>query len=216
VVLLLAAGCVWGGEIIERVVAVVNGHPILQSDWDEALRYQAFVNGTALDRMGALQRRQVLDRLIDQELLREQMKDSDFDRATPEEIAKRVAALRKERMADSDDAWNADLARYGLTPKSLERHVRLEINLARMIDVRLRPNVHIDPGTIEAYYRDEFLPQLRESGVKDVPLVAVSPKIEELLAQQRVNELLTAWLRDLRGQSDIHLKGEGGSGVTAR
>jgi hypothetical protein len=119
-------------------------------------------------------------------------------------------------MADSDDAWNADLARYGLTPKSLERHVRLEINLARMIDVRLRPNVHIDPGTIEAYYRDEFLPQLRESGVKDVPLVAVSPKIEELLAQQRVNELLTAWLRDLRGQSDIHLKGEGGSGVTAR
>ena len=215
-VMLLVAGCARASEIIERVVAVVNGHPILQSDWDEALRYQAFVNGAALDRMGALQRRQVLDRLIDQELLREQMKDSDFDRATPDEIRNRVAEIRKQRGGGSDPAWNADLARYGLTANSLQRHVRLEINLARMIDVRLRPNVHIDPGTVEAYYRDEFLPQLRQSGVKNMPLVAVSPKIEELLAQQRVNELLTAWLRDLRGQSEIHLKDENGTGVAAR
>jgi hypothetical protein len=144
------------------------------------------------------------------------MKDSDFDRATPDEIRSRIAEIRKEHGAGTDAGWNADLARYGLTPKSLERHVRLEINLARMIDVRLRPNVHIDPTTIEAYYRQEFLPQLRQSGVRDVPLIAVSPKIEELLAQQRVNQLLTAWLRDLRGQSEIHLKDGNGGGVTAQ
>jgi SurA N-terminal domain len=214
---LLLTGCALSGEIIERIVAVVNGHPILQSDWDEALRYQAFVNNAPLERMGALQRRQVLDQLINQELLREQMKDSDFDRATPEEIADRVADIRKEHLADKNGAaWDADLGRYGLTPRILERHVRLEINLARMIDVRLRPNVHIDPSSIETYYREEFLPQLRQTGVKEAPLVAVSPKIEELLAQQRVNELLTTWLRDLRGQSEIHLKAESGTGITAQ
>jgi hypothetical protein len=74
----------------------------------------------------------------------------------------------------------------------------------------------VNASSIEAYYRGEFLPQLRQSGVKDVPLVAVTPKIEELLAQKRVNELLTAWLRDLRGQSEIRLNGENGAGVSAQ
>jgi hypothetical protein len=214
---LLGVSAAWAGEIIERIVATVNNHPILQSDWDEALRYEAFVNSVPLDSLGPLERRQALDRLIDQELLREQMKDSDFDRARPEEIAKRVADLRQQHAAEHNDAaWESDLARYGLTTRSLERHVRLEINLARLVEIRLRPNVRVDASSIEAYYRGEFLPQLRQSGVKDVPLVAVTPKIEELLAQKRVNELLTAWLRDLRGQSEIRLNGENGAGVSAQ
>jgi hypothetical protein len=211
-VLLLGVSFTRAGEIIERIVATVNNHPILQSDWDEALRYEAFISSVPLDDLGPLERRQALGRLIDQELLREQMKDSDFDRAQPEEIAKRVAELRRQHAAEhSDAAWESDLARYGLTARTLERHVRLEINLARMIEIRLRPNVRVDASSIEAYYRGEFLPQLRHSGVKDVPLVAVTPKIEELLAQKRVNELLTGWLRDLRGQSEIRLKGENGA-----
>ncbi len=216
VVALLGFAAAQGGEIIERIVATVNNHPILQSDWDEALRYEAFVNRVSLDTLGPLERRQALDRLIDQELLREQMKDSDFDRAQPEEIAKRVGELRQQHAARNDAAWASDLARYGLSPRSLERHVRLEINLARLIEIRLRPNVRVDAGSIEAYYRSEFLPQLRQAGVQDIPLVAVTPKIEELLAQKRVNELLTAWLRDLRGQSEIRLKGENGAGVRAQ
>jgi len=32
-------------EVIDRIVATVNGHIILQSDWDEALCYEALLNG---------------------------------------------------------------------------------------------------------------------------------------------------------------------------
>ncbi len=61
-------------------MATVNGHIILQSDWDEALGYEALLNGRALNQFTDDDRRAVLDRLIDQELLAEQMK-SDFIRA---------------------------------------------------------------------------------------------------------------------------------------
>ena len=84
------------------------------------------------------------------------------------------------------------------------------------METRLRPNIHIDSGSIETYYREKLLPELRQSGVKEVPLVQVSPKIRELLAQQRMNELLAAWLHDLRGQSDIRVGGANEQGVTAR
>ena len=36
-------------EVIDRIVATVNGHIILQSDWEDALRYEAFSSGRPLD-----------------------------------------------------------------------------------------------------------------------------------------------------------------------
>ena len=62
------------GEVIDRIVATVNGHIILQSDWDEALCYEALLSGRTLGQFSEEDRRAVLDRLIDQELLGEQMK----------------------------------------------------------------------------------------------------------------------------------------------
>jgi hypothetical protein len=71
------------------------------------------------------------------------------------------------------------------------------------VDARLRPNVNIDGKTIESYYNQELLPELRQSGAKDVPLADVSGKIKELLTEQKVNELLVAWLQNLRSGSEI-------------
>ena len=67
----------------------------------------------------------------------------------------------------------------------------------------MRPAVNIDSKSIESYYNQELLPQLRNSGEKVVPLTDVSPKIKELLTQQKVNELLLAWLQNLRAGSNI-------------
>src|SRR5437867_719595 len=63
-------------DIIDRIVATVNGHAILQSDWEEAIRYEAFIDGRQLDKLTADDRKATLDRLIDQELLREQVRSS--------------------------------------------------------------------------------------------------------------------------------------------
>ena len=71
----------WAGDILDRIVATVNNHAILQSEWQDATRYEAFVSGRALDQLQASDRKAALDRLIDQELLREQMRSSGFPHA---------------------------------------------------------------------------------------------------------------------------------------
>lgn len=219
-VLVLAAGAATAGEVIERVVATVNNRPILQSDWDEEVRYEAFVNRRPLARLTVADRKAALERLIDQELLRQQIKENEAEGVlaeSPPQVQKRLQEIRKQYPgAEKDSVWQADLREYGLREQDLARHATLQSQLEKLIDARLRPTVHISHSSIEAYYREQLLPELRKAGVKDIPLVEVSPKIEELLTQRRMNELLATWLHDLRSQSAIRMGAASEPGVSQR
>ncbi|MGA8619947.1 MAG: SurA N-terminal domain-containing protein [Candidatus Sulfotelmatobacter sp.] len=195
-------------EVIDRIIAVVNGHVILHSDWDEGLSYEALLTNRSISQFSDDDRRAILDRLIDQELLREQMRSADFAHATDAEVAARVAEARKlYPQAASPEAWQALLAQYHLAEKDLLAHVRQQIDLMRLVDARLRPAVQIDSKSIEAYYRDQFVPQLKQAGSSEVPLAEVSAKIRELLTQEKVSELLVSWLQTLRSEGQVHIPG---------
>jgi peptidyl-prolyl cis-trans isomerase SurA len=192
-------------EVVDRIVAIVNGRVILQSDWDEALCYEALVSNRALDRFTDDDRRAVLDRLIDQELLREQMKSAEFRHATDAEVQARITEARKQYpQAVTDQGWQALLSSYHITEKDLFSRVRQQIDVMRLVDARLRPTVQIDSKSIEAYYRDQFVPKLKETGAPEVSLAEVSPKIRELLTEQKVSEMLVSWLQTLRSEGDVH------------
>jgi peptidyl-prolyl cis-trans isomerase SurA len=204
-------------EVIDRIVATVNGQIILQSDWEDALRYEAFSNGRPLDHLTADDRKAALDHLIDQELLREQLRSPDSSHASPEEVARRVAEIRKQYPAGETDAgWQALLHSYGLSDEELKSRVAAQIDLMNLVDSRLRPAVNIDNRSIESYYQEELLPQLHQSGGQSVPLAEVSGKIKELLTQKKITQLLTAWLQNLRAGSQIRSEaltaGPGGRG----
>ncbi len=195
-------------EVIDRIVATVNGHIILQSDLDDALRYEALLNGRSLNDFTAEDRRAVLDRLIDQELLGEQVKSASFKHCTEAEAAVRLAEARKQYPdAATDQGWQAVLARLQLAEKDLLAHVQTQVDLMRLVDAHLRPTVQIDSKTIEAYYRDKFVPQLKQSGASEVSLADVSGKIRELLTEEKVNELLVSWLQTLRSESKVSVPG---------
>ena len=199
-------------EVIDRIIATVNGHIILQSDWDEALGYEALLNGRALNQFTDDDRRAVLDRLIDQELLGEQMKSAFFEHASEAEAATRLADARKQYPeAATAEGWQAVVARFGLSEKDLVAHVQQQIDLMRLVDARLRPAVQIDSKTIEAYYRDKFVPQLKQPGASDAPSAEVAAKIRELLTQEKVNELMISWLQSLRSESKVNVPGAAGS-----
>jgi hypothetical protein len=192
------------GDVLDRIVATVNNHIILQSEWQDAVRYEAFVAGRALDEVQAADRKAALDHLIDQELLREQMRTSGFPHASTDEVEKSIQEIRKRYIAANGDAeWQAALTRYGLSEKEFKKRVTLHVDLMGLVDSRLRPNVVIDSKSIESYYNQELLPQLRQSGAGQVPLADVTPKIRELLTQQKMNQMLVAWLQDLRSGSQI-------------
>jgi hypothetical protein len=195
-------------EVIDRIIATVNGHVILQSDWDETLCYEALLTNRTLAQITDDDRRAVLDRLIDQELLREQMKSADFVHATEAEVAARVAEARKlYPQAESSEGWQALLAQFHLTEKDVLAHIRQQIDVMRLVDARLRPAVEIDSKSVEAYYRDQFVPKLKQSGASEVPLAEVSAKIRELLTEQKVSEMLVSWLQTLRSEGQVHVPG---------
>ena len=200
------------GEVIDRIVATVNGHIILQSDWNDALRFEALLSARSLSDFNEQERRDVLDRRIDQELLSEQMKSASFPHASESEAADQVAAARKlYPEASTDDGWNAVLGKFGVTEKALLSHVREQIDLMRLVDAHLRPTIQIDSKSVEAYYRDKFVPQLKQSGADEVPLADVSAKIRELLTEEKVNELMVSWLQSLRSESTVSMLGTEGS-----
>lgn len=207
-------------EVIDRIVATVNGHIILQSDWNDALRYEALLSARSLTDFNDQERRDILDRLIDQELLSEQMKSASFQHATEAEAADEITAARKlYPEAATDDGWQQVLNRFGLTDKMVMAHVREQIDLMRLVDAHLRPAVQIDSKSVEAYYREKFVPQLKQSGADEVPLADVSAKIRELLTQEKVNELMVSWLQSLRSESRVSVPGTEGSpgeGVQSR
>ena len=208
------------GQVIDRIVATVNGHIILQSDWNDALRYEALLSARSLSDFNDQERRDILDRLIDQELLSEQMKSASFQHATEAEAADEITAARKlYPEAATDDGWQQVLNRFGLTDKMVMADVREQIDLMRLVDAHLRPAVQIDSKSVEAYYREKFVPQLKQSGADEVPLADVSAKIRELLTQEKVNELMVSWLQSLRSESRVSVPGTEGSpaeGVQSR
>ena len=200
------------GDVIDRIVATVNGHIILQSDWDEALCYESLLNGRPLNQFTDDDRRAVLDRLIDQELLGEQMKSAFFEHASEAEAAARLAEARKQYPeAATVEGWRAVLARFELSEKNLVEHVRQQIDLMRLVDARLRPAVQIDSKTIEAYYREKFVPRLKPSSASEAPPAEVAAKIRELLTEEKVNELMVSWLQSLRTESKVSIPGSAGS-----
>ncbi len=192
------------GEVIDGVVATVNRQPLFQSDWEEAICFEAFMQQKPIAQVTQADRVEALQRLIDRQLLEAQMGNETFLQPAQEEIDKDVAKLRRQvPNGDDDQAWQKALASYGLTPDTLKEHLRTEVRVMNFVEVRLRPNVHVQPEEIEAYYRNQLLPDLQKTGGAMVTLNEAEPSIRELLVQQRMDELMDAWLHNLRQQAEI-------------
>ena len=126
--LLLVSVSLRAGEVLDRTVATVNGHVILQSDWDDELRYECFMSGRKLSDATSAERKPALDRLIDQEILREQMHVTDVGPAGPEQIEKQMELLKSDELREHEgQSWEAALAQYQLTEKVVESHVAAEL-----------------------------------------------------------------------------------------
>lgn len=194
-------------EVIDRIVATVNRHAILQSEWDEAVGFECLVNGRPLQEATTESRIQTLERLIDQVLITEQMSASSLVPATAEDIAGRVRELRQTVPAwKTGEGWRAALASYGLTEEDVEERTAVQVNLSRYLDLRFRPEIRIERRAMEDYYRQQLLPQMRASGWPDTPFEQVASKIEQLLIEQRMSELQDEWLRSLRLQEEIRVR----------
>jgi len=190
------------GELLDRIVVTVNGNGLLQSDWDGELHYELFMSGRPSSALTAQDRQSALNRIVDQELLREQMRTAEFKAASAEEINEQVSLLKKQNEEEhAGQTWSGRLQEYGLTEMEIRDHVQLELDQLRVIDARLRPSIQIDSVEVERYYREKLVPPAGRA--QSVPLAEAEPKIREILIQQKMNQLLDSWLESLRAQAKI-------------
>ncbi|MBV9181436.1 MAG: SurA N-terminal domain-containing protein, partial [Acidobacteria bacterium] len=192
----------WAGQLLDRTIATVNDHVLLQSEWEDELRYECFMAKRSLKELSIEDRKAALDRLIDQELLREQMHSAEFKLVSAAEVDQQIEKLRGELTREApSDAWRQSLSGYGISEKVIRDHIELELNQLRLLDARLRPSIQIDAPAVESYYREQMLPKL-PPGQRPV-LEQVAPQIRELLVETKMNELLNSWLGTLRTQARI-------------
>jgi hypothetical protein len=192
------------GELLDRIVATVNSNVILQSDWDDEIDFEAFMSGRRPEDVTVEQRKAALDRLIDQDILRDQMRMTDLKPAGAEEIKKQIDDLKSEQIREHPgQSWATTLSQYQLTDKVVEVHVAAELEQFQLVDLRFRPSIQVSAADIEKYYREQIIPKLPASD--PLSLNDAAPKIKEILIQEKINQLLNSWLQTLRSQAQIQI-----------
>ena len=167
VIVLLLAG-IAQAQVVDRMVAVVNKHVILESELDQATRVEFLLQSKPIERLTSVDQTAVLERLIDRSLLDQQIVNPAMLDPAPEELKAKVEELRQGIPgASANENWKTILAGYGLTQQDVEEQLTSQFRILRFIDLRFRGLVRIDKEAISAYYRDRFLPEVRKRNASE-------------------------------------------------
>jgi parvulin-like peptidyl-prolyl isomerase len=212
IVLMLAIATACSAQVVDRMVAVVNKRVILESELDQEVRLEFLMAGKPLEQAKQADRMATLDRLIDRSLLDQQAVRSEMLDPEPGELADKVVEIRHQLPgAQTDEGWRKILNDYGLTQQDMEENLKSQMRILRLIDLRFRGLVRVDRSAIEAYYNEKLVPQLKAQGAAAPPLNDVSSKIEQILVEQGIDDMLARWMDTLRGQAHIEKMVEAGS-----
>jgi hypothetical protein len=186
-------------QLADRIVAVVDGDPILQSDVERAI-VLGMVERRAGETPEALRRR-VLDGLVEQRLRVHEVERYGFEQVPVEMIAEQVDAIRAR--FPSEEAFRRRLADVGLQLAGLEQLVAQQLQVMVYVDELLGARVFVGLEDIEAHYERVLAPRLRAAGQPVPPIEEVREQIREVLREQRLNEELARWTTELRRQADV-------------
>ena len=149
-------------EIIDRVMAVVDGQPITLSDVDAALAFQLVTPPSQADPLAGM-----LDRLIDRALMLAEAERYRPMEPAPEQIDAGVAAIQ-QRLGTAA-ALDQKLAAVGLLREHLRRWIRDDLRIRTYLDERFGGSTQ----PRDAMIRD-WLASLRRRADITTPYVAPS------------------------------------------
>ena len=208
------AAAVGQGTVLDRIVAVVNDDVILESDVDEERRFESIqpYRGSNAE----FSRERAVQRLIDRTLILQQAALEPEDVITDEDLDAQVVKLRKdiptcaEYQCETDAGWQKFLADRGFTVEEFRALWRKRMELLRFIEVRFRNGIRISDDEIKEYYEKTMLPEYAKQKAAPPKLETVSKRIEEVLLQQQVGNLLRDWLKSLRAQGSVRVMNASG------
>lgn len=197
---LIVAGVVGTGvvraEIIDRILAIVDGAPITQSDVFAAMRLGLVRLAGAVDPLAV-----AVDRLVERRLTL-----MEVDRYAPPEpseagIEKRLAELRVAVPSLAD--FEKILAESGLTLDQLRRHVRDDLRIETYLRTRFGATFQPSEDEIVQFYRDH--PAQFSSGGAVRTFADVHEAARAALIAERRAAAIRDWLAGLRRRADVNV-----------
>ena len=164
-----------GGEVVERILAVVDGRPLMLSE----VRLVQQLRG--LDRAAALAA------LVDEQLM-----------------LREAARLAQSAVSEEDEqrAYESLLQRHpaatGLPEADLRRLVRRQAAILKYVDFRFRPQVQVADAAVREAYAKRYGSQ---AGAP--PFEGAAGEIRRQLADRDLDERIEAWIKELRSGAQI-------------
>ncbi len=125
--ILVAALCeIAAAAVVDRIAVVVGNDVITQGEVIEETRVTQFLNGDRLD-LGPTARRAAAERLVDQQLIRNEMKIGQYPEPKAPDVDSVIADIRAQRFGGSEPAMQASLQVYGLTQAELKSHLQWQL-----------------------------------------------------------------------------------------
>ena len=197
--------------VLDRVVGVINGDVILESDVKEEMRFAQLEPFAMARDLGTL--KGAARRIANRTLILEQMKEQGQPAFTvsDEEVEKAIMDIRqhlpecRQYHCTTDEGWKAFLAAHDLTEAEVFQHWKQRLEVLKFIDLRFRSGIRISNQEIDDYYKKSIVPVYQKQNQKPPPVDQISQRIQELLLQQHVNGLLQDWLKTLRSEGSVQI-----------
>jgi len=185
-----------GTVVLDRIAVVVGRRVIKTSDIDRDLRLTAFLNHDPLV-VNSATKKEAADRLIDQQIIRQEIATGEYRRATDSEASALLTQIRTDRFGGSDVRLRAELSRYGLTEPQLQAQLLWQLTVLQFIDERFLPGVMVSDDEVRKYY-DQHVAELKRQYPRDSSFATLEAKIRETLEGDQTNKQFEAWLEEAR------------------
>lgn len=192
--LFVSGGIHVSADVIDRVLAVVNGHLITLSDVQRVTELRLLAGGRTSDSTEGM-----LSQLIDRRLVLEEV-----DRYAPPEpdaavIATRVTAIRREFATQA--GFEGRLATLGVDMTWLEQWVRDDLRIHAYIEQRFAGAMEATDDEVENYLRQHAGEFVRDG--QPAPAAEAQSIARQRVMAARRQTLSDEWLAGLRQRAEI-------------
>jgi hypothetical protein len=186
VVVFFSAVC--RAEVLDRMMAVVEGHIVTLSDLRQERQIRSQLGEKTVDDDTVLTKQ-----LVDSYLVERQIGDYPNIDVTEAEV---------------DAVLRDSTAPTTLASETLRDAVRRRIRVQKFFDIKFRQLIRPTDDEIRKYYDDVFVPRAKEQKLQSIPPITdpqMVTAIRENVVQEKMDHELDVWLEAIRRRSSVEV-----------
>jgi len=180
-----------GQQLLDRVLARVDGVPITLTDVQAAI-------GSGIIQVGSGDAiAEGTQQMIDRQLELTEVQRFPPPEPSPDAIARETARLKM----NAGSRLPMLMQSTGLTEQRIADMARDNLRIAGYLDQRFGTTVQVSDEEVAAYYRTHEA-EFTNAGVA-IPYEDAEPVARQRVSSERRRAIVTQWLRDLRSRADV-------------